>query len=147
MCGSRSRLAGGWYGALAQIVGGVETIVAGALDVASTGALPIRYGSTTDINLRTAVSVAPMPCEMMIARATGMSVSFVRATLDGASVSAASTPLVIDVNSVVRSTAQAPPSAAPGMMPTGDDHLFAFFDGMGVRVATTTVARTCPSAM
>ncbi len=147
MCGTGARLAGGWYGALAQIVGGVETIVAGALDVASTGALPIRYGSATDINLRTAVSVAPMPCEMMIARATGTSLSFVRATLDGASVSPASTPLVIDGNSVVRSTAQAPPSAAPGMMPTGDDHLFAFIQGSGVYVATTTVTRTCPSSM
>jgi hypothetical protein len=116
----------GWFGALVESGDPNDTLRAGKLDslVLRTGDLPVRADVLAHMNARTAVSIAPAPCEMLIARTTSASeVQYRRAYLTGGMIGL---PLSFpaNTNTELRAVPLAPPSTTPGT----DDHIHAFVD-------------------
>ncbi|MBL8683886.1 MAG: hypothetical protein JNK05_32240 [Myxococcales bacterium] len=117
----------GWFGALVESGDPNDTLRAGKLDslVLRTGDLPIRADALANANARTAVSIAPAPCEMLVARTTSTSeVEYRRAYLAGGTIGLP-VSLPANTNTELRAVPLAPPSSMPGT----DDHIHAFVDG------------------
>lgn len=117
----------GWFGALVAEGDPNDTLRAGKLDslVLRTGDLPIRADVPANVNARTAVSIAPAPCEMLVARTTTTSaVEYRRAYLAGGTIGLP-VSLPANTNTELRAVPLAPPSSMPGT----DDHIHAFVDG------------------
>jgi len=139
--GGMMSMQSGWFGALVESGSGMDTLRAGKLG-GVIGFRTDRLAMSTSVSMvmdtRTAVSVAPAPCEMLVGRVAAGEVEYRRALLSG-TVVGAPVRFAAHTNSALRAVPLSPPSRTMG----ADDHVHAFVDSTNQVNVVVVPASSC----
>jgi hypothetical protein len=127
----------GWWGAFEAISGGSSTLRAGRF-TGTTSATELEYAQNVTQHplAKTALSLAPGACEMLVSRIANNELELRRSRIGSRTSTASSAPIPVHAQSALRSTAVAPRS---GMV---DEHYVSVVDSSSV-VRLYRVAAPC----